>query len=112
MSGWLAAFAFTQAVEVPVYGAALTPRPWPQRIAIAFAASLFTHPVVWWGVTEFTESGFDYTACVAAFELFAVVAEAAWMRRFGVQRSLAWALLANGASAGLGTWSRLVFGGP
>jgi hypothetical protein len=112
MSAWLAAFLFTQAVEVPVYARALAPRPWHVRVAIAFAASLFTHPIVWVGVLYFTRGVFDYTMIVTVFEAFAVLAEAAWLRAFKVRRPLAWALLANAASQGLGTLSRAALDWP
>ena len=127
---WLSAFFFTQAVEVPIYVWAmgleppggrpsvgrsssaeiLERRALAYRLALAFAASLITHPVVWFVIPRLVYQ--DYIAMVAVAETFAVVVEALWLRAFRVRQPFAWALLANGASAGLGFASRYLFGWP
>ena len=110
MGAWLAAFAFTQAVEVPIYTWALRHR---RRSAAlwAFAASALTHPVVWFVMPRWRWPG-GYWGYVGAAEAFAVGAEALFLWRLGVGRPLLWALVANGASAGLGLGCRAVFGWP
>jgi hypothetical protein len=49
---------------------------------------------------------------VAQAESFAVLTEAAYMAFFGLRWALAWSILANAASAGLGLLSRYAFGWP
>ena len=123
------AFVATQLVEVPLYvwGPLRGTR---HAAAKAFGASLLTHPFaavllpallglvlqrpVWIpGETALTT---DFVLRVAAFGLvsegFAVGGEAAYLRALGAPRPLAWSLLANGASAGLGAVCTLVFGFP
>lgn len=112
MIAWLSAFLFTQLVEIPIYARALAPRPLMARLAIAFGASLLTHPLVWWGVLHFTTSEETYLASVVCAESFAVVVEALWLRRFGVRGAFAWSLGANAASLGLGLLSRALLGFP
>jgi hypothetical protein len=109
VSAWLAAFAFTQAVEVPLYTWALRRR----RVAAlwAFGASALTHPVVWFVMPQLSWPG-GYWGYVAAAETFAVGVEALYLRSLGVRWPLLWALLANGASASLGLASRAWFGWP
>jgi hypothetical protein len=101
---WLEAFAFTQLVEVPVYMRGLGCSPWR-----AFGASALTHPVVWF---LFGHPGLPgpYWARVAAAEVFACLAEAAYFRRWGARRALGWSLVANAASLALGLASRALFG--
>lgn len=123
------AFVATQLVECPIY--ALGPlRRRPHPVVAAFGASLLTHPFaalalpallgrvlerpVWVpGETALTT---EFALRVAAFGLlsegFAVVVEAAYLRALGARRALAWSLLANGASAGLGACLTLAFGYP
>jgi hypothetical protein len=45
-------------------------------------------------------------------EVFAVLVEAAYVARFGVERALLWAFVANAASASIGLTSRWLFGVP
>src|SRR5689334_18085550 len=83
LSAWLSGFAFTQIVEVPIYVAAMrrTPsddhpllRRLPVQIALAFGASLVTHPIVWFVIPRIR---FDsYGQMVACAESFAVAVEA------------------------------------
>jgi len=103
---WAQAFAFTQAVEVPLY--------WrlSGSVRTAFLASALTHPVVWFVFPALWPVNGGYWPMVAAMETFAVVAEAAWLRWNGVPRAVLWAFLVNLASATLGLVSRAVFGAP
>jgi hypothetical protein len=96
MKEWLLAFAVTQAIEVPLYGIFALPRRW----AVAFGASLLTHPVVWFVFPRFFPG--PYVVMIACAELFAVAVEAAYLKRFGVKRPLQWSLAANAASFGTG----------
>ena len=109
---WLIAFVTTQVVEVPIYMRALLERGgrvtgeapvfarWPAALAVAFAASAITHPIVWF-VWPRVISG-DYVLMVAVAEAFAILAEAAWLRAFGLRRALLWAGFANAASVVFG----------
>ncbi len=112
MKAWLGAFLFTQLVEVPIYALALRGRV-PVRLALAFAASLITHPFVWFGfpyVGRALASGYWVTVAVA--ELFAITVEALFLSRVGLKRAWLWAIVANVASASLGLLSRYLFGWP
>lgn len=111
MLSWLEAFTFTQAIEVPVYVFAwwVTTRRWEARaVGVAFAASLWTHPIVWavfplvprlWGCVGTLRC---WQESVALAELFAFAVEAVWLGRWGVRQAWAWSLIGNGASFGLG----------
>jgi hypothetical protein len=106
---WLSAFALTQAVEVPIYSRAVD-GPWRRRLAVGFAASAITHPLVWIGVLYVLPGPWELR--VLGMEGFAIGVEALWLRRFGVRRALAWSMVANGASWGLGSLSRAWLGWP
>lgn len=106
---WPGAFALTQMVEVPIYARALDGR-WRRRLAVAFAASAVTHPIVWF-VFPWLWPGTIWHR-IAAAEAFAVAVEAAWLSAFGVGRSIWWALLANAASVAVGLASQALFGWP
>ena len=110
MNEWLLAFLFTQAVEVPIYSVALNRRPVAPRFAIAFGASLLTHPIVWALVICYGDGG--YWRVVAGAESLAVLVEAAYLHAFEVRSAAGWSLLANASSLGLGMLSRLVMGFP
>jgi hypothetical protein len=101
---WLAAFVFTQLVEMGIYVQAFPKeRPLRERLAIAFSASAITHPIVWFVIPDAASSlGISWWPTVAIAETFAVVAEAALLASFGVRAPLLWAILANGASFALG----------
>lgn len=113
---WLLAFAFTQVVEMGVYVHAHdTPRPRAERLAIAFACSGITHPLVWFAIPEWIalaqpQAGWWQT--VGLCEAFAVLAEAGLLTCFGVARPWAWALLANGSSFALGLFGYLCLAWP
>lgn len=98
MTPWLAAFAVTQAVELPIWSIAQR-RPWRERLCLAFGASAVTHPFVWFVFPDLLAS---WWAMVVAAECFAILVEALWFSAFGLERPLLWSLLANGASFGVG----------
>lgn len=102
---WLRAFVFTQIIEVPIYRRALD-----GRTAVAFGASLITHPIVWLASRPLTPLLGIWTY-IALAELFAWLVEAAYMRAFGLKRALMWSAIANGASFGLGTVAHFLFPG-
>ncbi|WP_146657892.1 hypothetical protein [Enhygromyxa salina] len=119
MSAWLLAFAFTQLIEVPIYIRALLERlperepvckRWPAALAIAFGASAVTHPIVWFVMPKLIPG--SWLTMVIVAELFAITVEAAWLRGFGLQRSLAWAAFANSASVAIGLLLRQTLGWP
>jgi hypothetical protein len=103
---WLAAFIFTQLVEVPIYVRGLGVRP-----VTAFGASLITHPLLWLGVSHPAAPG-TYLQRVVVAEVAACLVEAVYFGRQGARRALLWSLLANAASLALGLLSRAVFGVP
>ncbi|XXF77428.1 hypothetical protein P2318_30905 [Myxococcaceae bacterium GXIMD 01537] len=106
MTRWLLAFALTQFVEVPVYlRAGASGRT-------AFLASALTHPVVWFGFPLLREVGLGYWGMVAVAEVFAVGAEALWLRAQGIRRPLAWSVVANATSVLVGLLLRELFGVP
>ena len=112
---WLSAFAVTQVVECPIYVRALIeerepPTRWPLALALAFAASAITHPVVWFVFPRLIPG--PYLVMVAAAELFAIGVEAAWLRGFGLRRALLWAVFANAASVVVGVALRQLVGWP
>jgi hypothetical protein len=115
---WLAAFLFTQAIEVPIWMTALarsTPRPHPSfahRALIAFGASLLTHPLVWFVLPWLLPPALSFQTKVLFLEAFAIGIEAAYMRAFGMRYAILWSLLANTASAGIGLTLRHFFGFP
>jgi hypothetical protein len=112
LESWLAAFAFTQAVEVPIYAIALRariPRLAP-RLAAAFGASAITHPVVWFVIPHLIAH--PWLAYVVIAETFAVAAEAAYLAMLGARRPVIWSLAANGASVVLAMATRRLWGFP
>lgn len=123
LAPWLSAFAFTQAVEVPLYvalvrrsvraGATERPTHLATQIALAFGASAVTHPIVWFLIPRIPYG--PYAEMVARAELFAVVVEGFYFYTLEVvplRRALLWSLLVNAASASLGLLSRWAFGWP
>ena len=105
MIRWLVAFLLTQLVEIPVYrfGAGA---PW----WVAAMASTLTHPIVWFVFPLIP--GVDYWPMVALAELFAVVAEALWLRLNRVPGGLLWSLAANASSVLVGLTLRALIGYP
>lgn len=121
---WAIAFAFTQAVEVPLYCVALglrsggAPGAAPsllrraftlRHVAIAFGASALTHPFVWFLFPRLVR---PYWTMVAFAEAFAVIAEAAYLTGFRVRWALAWSFAVNASSVVVGLTSRALFGVP
>ena len=99
--GWLKRFALTQAVELPVYWLALAPRPAAHRLAIGFAASALTHPLVVFALhPALAPLGEPWR--LLAMEGLVVAFEGWWLRRFGVRDPWLWALVANAASVAVG----------
>ncbi|GAB4202404.1 MAG: hypothetical protein OHK0013_15650 [Sandaracinaceae bacterium] len=94
---WLLAFLLTQLVEVPILAAWLRPRPLGQRVLLAFGASAITHPILWWALRPLL-APISFEAYVGIGELFAVLVEAAYLRRLGVEDALLASVTANGAS--------------
>lgn len=110
LTSWMTAFAFTQMVEMGVYlHAHERPRPLAERLAIAFACSGITHPLVWFVIPELADAAgiAGYWSMVAVAETFAVLAEALVLACFGVPRAFLWALAANTCSFVLGLFGYL-----
>src|SRR5262249_7561235 len=79
-AAWLSAFAFTQAVEVPIYIFGLgidgaEDATVARRAAIGFGASALTHPIVWFVIPGLLPWA-SYWSMVAVAETFAVLVEA------------------------------------
>jgi hypothetical protein len=115
---WAFAFAFTQAVEIPVYRRLLR-----TSTLASFGASAITHPVVWFGIPPLADALFAamarrglsivhhslFRTLVFALlaEGFAVGVEALYFKALSAPRPLRASLLANALSALLGylCWS-------
>ena len=114
---WLAAFTLTEVVEVPIYlrGLALSPETREQprwvRFAVAFGASLVTHPFVWF-VFPHLHLGLTYVERSLLSEVFAWGFEALWFHFFGMPRAWLWSLAANSASVAVGLGLRALSGWP
>ncbi len=103
MIAWAIAFAFTQAIEVPIYLRVT-------GLKVAFLASALTHPIVWFVFPALWPGG--YVSMVVAAELFAWGAEALWLRAHRVERAALWSFIANAASFCIGMALRSCFGIP
>jgi hypothetical protein len=121
ITAWLLAFGFTQVIEAPIYTRALIERlpnrdpvfeRWPSALGVALGASALTHPIVWFVIPTLYPGPGSWLTMVIIAELFAITAEAAWLRAFGLRASLAWAAFANAASLSLGLLLRQIFGWP
>ncbi len=106
MLAWLSAFAFTQAIEAPIYRRAGA--GW----RVALLASTLTHPFVWFGFEKVQKLGLGYSATLVLVECFALGVETLWLSAWGVKRAFYWSLLANLTSVTLGFLSRRLFGWP
>lgn len=104
--GWLVAFFFTQLFEMPIYWYAT------HSLRISFLASAMTHPVVWFVFPVLMEHELDYLPMVILAEVFAVLAEAAWLHSNGIRRAFWWSLGANAFSATCGFGMRWLVGFP
>ena len=103
---WLAAFLFTQMVEVPIYWAGL-------RVGVlpAFGASAITHPLLWFAF--FPHVPLPYLWKIVLGEALVFLIEAAYFALlFRRRRAFVWSAVANGASLGIGMLSRWLFGFP
>src|SRR4051812_19434080 len=121
LRAWLSAFAFTQAVEVPLYVAAFQKSALPRKTErsigelalLGFGASLITHPFVWFFIPQVPSH--SYVEMVTRAESFAVVVEAFYLfvlGAFDLKRSLLLSFAINFASASLGLLSRYFLGWP
>lgn len=110
LARWPGGFLLTELVELPVYWVALEHLPPGRRGAVAFGASLITHPVVWfvgpWLIPE------PYGLRVAVSEAFAIGVEAAWLRAFGAKDALLWSVFANSLSMVVGHLVHAAVGWP
>ena len=109
MSAWFSAFLFTQIVEIPIYVVALRDRALPAALAIAFGASLITHPILWW---VFPHLALPWLTAVVLLELAVALVEAAYLYAWRTPRALRWSLLANAAGVALGLLLRALVGWP
>lgn len=119
MIPWFWAFVCTQIIEMPIYRFALARIATPPKRAwlVAFGASALTHPIVWLVFPRLFHRWIEaddrgYWWMIAAAEAFAVIVEALWLRWFGLRRALVWSIVANGASFGLGSLTRALWGVP
>jgi hypothetical protein len=109
---WLGAFAFSQAIEMPIYALALRcvglgrGRLW----LAAFGPTALTHPIVWFVFPWILPT--PYWLMGVAAESFAVLAEALYLHFFGVRRALVWSLTSNALSCGVGLAARATLGWP
>lgn len=104
-AAWLRAFAFTQLVEVPIYRYGLR-----AGVLRAFGASAITHPIVWC-IAVYAGAWAPWAVRAAFLEVSVVLVEAIWFGvTYGARRGLAWSLLANGVSFGLGLLAYRWFG--
>ena len=109
MTSWLAAFALTSVIEVPIHARALARhhRLGP-ALLLGFCASALTHPFVYFVFPRLLQA--DGLAYLLVAETFAVGVEAAWLRRLGVREALLWSLVANATSVALATAWRAMSG--
>lgn len=112
---WLDAFALTQLIEAPIYVTALRAgappaRGWAAALALALGPSALTHPIVWFVFPRLLPE--PYWAMLACAEVFAVAAEAGYLRLLGLRRPLELSLIANAASFGVGLVCRALLGWP
>src|SRR5688572_7812729 len=124
MLDWFGAFVFTQLFECPIYldGLRRHPASLPRRAAVAFGASALTHPIVWFVIPRFVyavlcdperhEPRTCWIVMLVIAESFAFVAEALYLRAFGMRRPWLYAFAANATSFTLGLVYRELFGWP
>lgn len=101
---WWQAFLLTELIEVPIYllgmrGSDLSPAT---RAAVAFGASAFTHPIVWFVLLPGLGPVLGGWGAFGVAEAFALLAEWGYLAAFGVPRPLRWSLAANGTSLSIG----------
>ena len=110
VSAWFEAYLLTQAVEIPIYCAALRGRPWRLRLVVAAALSTMTHPMVWFVIPGIPWPSYD--AYFLGAEGFAVLAEAFLLWGIGARSPLLWSLAANAGSVAVGSLLRYAFDWP
>ena len=98
---WAVRFVLTQAVELPVYWFALARRPVGQRLAIGFAASTLTHPLLVFVLHPLLRPLGPWPSLLVG-EALVVLLEGAFLRCFTKDRPFAWALFANALSVAVG----------
>jgi hypothetical protein len=106
--GWFVAFFFTQVFELPIYWWAT------KSLRIGFFASAITHPIVWFVFPLLMNVGVEYWPMVVLAELFAIVAEATWLKWNGIPTGKAalTSLAANSFSVACGFAMRHFLGFP
>jgi len=109
-AAWLRAFLLTQLVEVPLYVAIGWKRASLLHLAAAGAAcTAITHPMLWFVWPHVVH---DYTAFVITGEIAVTLAEGVvlWLLvpKISPTRAAGAALVANGASYGIGELLRAV----
>ncbi len=119
VAAWAAALTLTLVVETPLY--VWLSRTFSEKdrslvvwMLVGLLASLITHPCVWFVWPRIIDPATDYGAFVLAAECFAVLAEALWLRLWGVplRYSVLISLAANMSSVAAGEFTRSVFGWP
>ena len=104
--GWLEAFIWTHALELPIYVALLRRhlQPWWAPVALALLASSVTHPTLWLIFPHVTSIA--YVPRVVIAEAMVVVVEAGLIRAAlgpgGWRRAVSVSLLANAFSTVVG----------
>lgn len=106
--GWLGAFVATQLLEMPIHARALRPRGRAHAWSAAFMASALTHPFVYLSYPALAHR-LGWAPALLLVEGFAVVVEAAWLRRLGARDALLWALVANATSVAIAAWVRALW---
>lgn len=99
---WPVAFALSQLLEMPVYwwGTRNSELSAGMRLGVGFGATALTHPFVWFVFPVLMLHSYVLFFVVA--ETFAVVAEALYLRAFGIAHPWRLALAANVFSASVG----------
>lgn len=108
--GWPTYFALTQAIELPVYAAGLTPHPRWKRVAVGFGASALTHPWVWFVLPRYWQRPLGPRGYFVTVEVLVILVEAAYFVGMGVapRRALGVSAIANLASATAGVLLRAI----
>lgn len=120
---WFWAFLFTQVVEVPIYM-----RGMRARFHEALGASSLTHPIVWFVIPGLCDwlyvailerhaaiwlaPSTRYGLMVVIAETFAIAIEALYFRSMRLSNPWRWSIIANMASFGLGSLSRMYWSFP
>ena len=95
---WLAAFAWTVALELPIYVILTRFRRWWAPVALTLGVNALTHPLLWYALPRVE----PFALFVLYGEAFVIVVEAAVLAAFRVRRPLVVSAVANVTSAVLG----------